>query len=59
MRHNYRVLSDDEKLHMQQIKDDSLAFWSLLDKLGNSREISIAKTKIEESAMWAVKHITA
>lgn len=58
MRHAYRVLSDDEKLQMQKIKDDGLAFWNLIDGLGASRELSIAKTKIEESVMWAVKHIT-
>lgn len=58
MRHAYRVLSDDEKSQMQKIKDDGLAFWNLIDGLGASRELSVAKTKIEESVMWAVKHIT-
>jgi hypothetical protein len=59
MRHAYRVLTDDEKAAMQKIKDDGLAFWNLVNSLGNSRELSVAKTKIEESVMWAVKHITA
>ncbi len=59
MRHGYRVLSDAEKAQMQKIKDDGLAFWTLIDTLGSSRELSVAKTKIEESVMWAVKHITA
>lgn len=58
MRHAYRVLSDDEKANMQAIKDQGLAFHSFVEGLGNSREISIAKTKIEEAVMWAVKHIT-
>lgn len=58
MRHAYRVLSDDEKAAMQKIKDDGLAFWEYLDKLGASRELSVAKTKIEEAVMWAVKHVT-
>jgi hypothetical protein len=29
------------------------------DSIGQSHELSIAKTKIEESVMWAVKSITA
>lgn len=59
MRHAYRVLSDEEKAAMQKIKDDGLLFHDLVAGLGNSRELSIAKTKIEEAVMWAVKHITA
>ena len=58
MRHQYRVLSDAEKADMQKIKDMGLAFHEFVAGLGNSRELSIAKTKIEESVMWAVKHIT-
>ena len=59
MRHQYRVLSDEEKKQMQEIKDKGQEFLYLLYKLGGSRETSIAKTKIEEAVMWAVKHITA
>lgn len=59
MRHQYRVLSDAEKANMQAIKDEGLRFHELVSGLGNSREISIAKTKIEEAVMWAVKSITA
>lgn len=59
MRHEYRVLSDEEKARMQQIKDLGLAFHDLLDSLGNSRELSLARTKVEEAVMWGVKHLTA
>lgn len=59
MRHGYRVLTEEEKAMMQKIKDDGLAFWELIDSIGASRELSVAKTKIEESVMWAVKHVTA
>lgn len=58
MRHAYRVLSDDEKAQMQAIKDEGLRFHDLVESIGNSRELSLAKTKIEEAVMWAVKHIT-
>lgn len=59
MRHAYRVLTDVEKANMQAIKDEGLKFHDLISGMGNSREISLAKTKIEEAVMWAVKHITA
>ncbi len=58
MRHAYRVLTDEEKAQMQQIKDKGLEFHDLVEGVGASRELSIAKTKIEEAVMWAVKHIT-
>jgi hypothetical protein len=58
MRHAYRVLSDDEKAQMQAIKDKGLELHDLLESVGQSRELSLAKTKTEEAVMWAVKHIT-
>lgn len=59
MRHEYRVLSEAEKADMRAIKDHGLGFHELCGRLGESREISLAKTKIEEAVMWAVKHITS
>lgn len=58
MRHEYRVLSDSEKELMQTVKDLGLNMHELFDRMGQSRELSIAKTKIEEAVMWAVKHLT-
>lgn len=58
MRHAYRVLSDADKANMTSIKDMGLVFHDIVDGLGQSREVSLAKTKIEEAVMWAVKHIT-
>ncbi|HMU15853.1 MAG TPA: hypothetical protein PKC95_00280 [Thauera aminoaromatica] len=58
MRHQYRVLSDQEKADMQALKDQGLLIFQQIGALGESRELSIAKTKIEEAVMWAVKHIT-
>lgn len=58
MRHAYRVLSDAERGQMQSIKDKGLELHTLLEGVGASRELSLAKTKTEEAVMWAVKHIT-
>jgi hypothetical protein len=59
MRHQYRALSDEEKATMQRVKHHGLAFYAVLDGMGSSRELSLAKTKIEEAVMWATKHVTA
>lgn len=58
MRHQYRILSEAEKAQMIQIKDLGLMFDALINTLGSKREYSIARTKIEEAVMWAVKGIT-
>jgi len=58
MRHEYRVLSEAEKADMKAIKDAGLHLLELIEKMGQSRELSLAKTKTEEAVMWAVKHLT-
>ena len=58
MRHEYRVLTENEKNMMQSIKDKGLELHELIESIGQSRELSIAKTKTEEAVMWAVKHLT-
>lgn len=58
VRHQYRVLNDEEKTQMMAIKDMGLALLTTIDKLGSKREYSVAKTKVEEAVMWAVKGIT-
>ena len=59
MRHKYRVLSEAEKADMAALKDMGEAFLAKCETLGQSRELSIAKTKMEEAVMWSVKHVTA
>lgn len=58
MRHKYRILSDEEKMSMQNIKDIGLEMYEKIDQIGQSRELSLAKTNLEQAVMWAVKHIT-
>lgn len=59
VRHQYRVLTDEEKKAMVEIKDLGKSFMDRVDALGSSREYSLAKTKIEEAVMWAVKGLTS
>lgn len=58
MRHEYRILSEEEKLQMKGIKDLGEEFVRTCNELGRSRELSLAITKAEEAVMWAVKYIT-
>lgn len=58
MRFNYRVLTDDEKAAMKEFKILGAMFISACDLEPPSREIALAKTKIEEAVMWAVKAVT-
>ena len=58
MRSQYRPLEPKEHHQMEQIKEAGLAFWEMCDKLGQSREMSLAKTHIEDAVMRAVRHIT-
>lgn len=58
MRHEYRGLTNEEKDQMELIKDLGISFWEAVDRIGDSREISVSLTKIEEAVMWATKHLT-
>jgi hypothetical protein len=73
LRHQYRVLSDEEKAQMQAIKDKGLEFLELIESLRSpptpipgsdmvmgtvDRELVIATERLEEAVMWAVRHIT-
>lgn len=66
VRHTYRVLSDAEKAQMVAIKDKGAEFLALIEQvearasaMPGSREMELARQKVEEAVMWAVKHITA
>lgn len=50
--------STSDERTIDNIKDMGLQFHGFVESLGQSRELSLAKTKIEEAVMWAVKHIT-
>ena len=58
MRKEYRVLKEEEKAAMNEIKDLGEKLHEKIASLGTTRELALAKTKVEEAVMWAVKHIT-
>lgn len=62
-RQKYRDLPEKEKAEVSNIKNDAALLWELIDDITSShpdaaREAAIAKTKLEECVMWAVKGIT-
>lgn len=59
VRHEYRVLNDAEKQTMVDVKDIGASFLDKLREIPQGRETSLARTKIEEAVMWAVKGLTA
>jgi hypothetical protein len=60
VRHNYRVLTPEEKLAMVAVKDGGLELLNTLDRFVQpGRELEFAKARVEEAVMWAVKSITA
>lgn len=58
MRTTYRTLTTEEIGRMTTMKEIGNNFVAQCDVIGTSRELSLAKTKMEEAVMWAVKHIT-
>lgn len=61
VRHQYKVLSDEEKQQMLDVKDLGAQFLLLCEDIEGGTpmlELAIARTKIEEAVMWAVKGVT-
>lgn len=61
-RKEYRKLSDAEQALVDLLKDQAeaieLTFNRVTSTSRNCREMALARTKLEESVMWAVKGIT-
>lgn len=69
MRHEYRVLSEEEKMQMRDIKDLGAAFVLRLHQIGRtspekdgermgSANLTLAMRHMEDAVYRAVKHIT-
>ncbi|MBV6446339.1 MAG: hypothetical protein IFNCLDLE_02632 [Ignavibacteriaceae bacterium] len=60
-RKEYKELSEGQKLWMNKIKETAEILESMYNDINTpdmGREIALAKTKLEESVMWAVKGLT-
>lgn len=57
----YRPLTTDEAQHLVNIKDKAGELLDLFNQYPNDtagRELALARTKLEEAVMWAVKGVT-
>lgn len=57
----YKELSEENKKHIEDVKNKASELWHLLPKnegRGANREVALAITKLEEVVMWAVKGMT-
>ena len=63
MRHQYRVLSEAEKARVADMKDRGAAMLAAIDDavdgFADPRALEIARQRVEEAVMWAVKAVTA
>ena len=60
-RKQYRELNEGEKTLMEHIKvtaEELEKSFNLITTPESGREISLSKTKLEESIMWAIKGLT-
>ena len=67
VRHQYRVLDESEKAHMNLFKDHGARFIEMCHEIGGtdpsgerlaSRDLALAVTHMEDAVMRAVRHIT-
>ena len=68
VRHQYRVLSEAEKLQMQEVKDIGAGLIAKLHEIGRprdtavaepwTRDLQLAQDHVEYAVMRAVRHIT-
>lgn len=57
-RTEYRELTAEERRDVTEIKDQASRLLARIQRVMESRERSLAITKLEEAVMWAVKGIT-
>lgn len=57
VKRSFAELTETEDQVAAEVRETAKAFHTAVSKLGLSRELSIAKTKIEEAVQWAESHI--
>ena len=54
----WHPFTEDELKHANAIKDVAEDLYNLIDMVQSSREREVAKVKLEESVMWAMRAIS-
>ena len=52
-----RTLASHEHDILHRVREAAVEIDEILSELGSSREIDVARTRLEESVMWAAKHV--
>lgn len=58
VRAEYRELEAEQSFQIASIKEIGQELIDLLNTLPESRELALAKTRVEEAVMWAVKGVS-
>lgn len=58
LRQKYRVLSEEEKMLCDLIRASGDVLLGAIEAAPQGREASLARTKVEEAVMWAIKGVT-
>lgn len=58
-RNKDKPLSIEKQLQAAEVAELTDNLISCFRRLGNSRELSLAITKVEEAAFWSLKHVGA
>lgn len=62
MREVFTPLTEEQKLRVQEMKEKYNKLWNEIndfaEAFGDSRELALAKTNLEQSCMWLVKDLT-
>lgn len=56
-RNQPRPMSHEQRMAVDEISNLENDFITLCNKLGKSRELSLAITNMEQASMWAVRHL--
>lgn len=56
-RNDLRPLSREQQLLLTELQSLEADFCALCARIGNSRELSLAVTNMQQAAMWAARYV--
>ena len=56
-RNQPRPISHEQRIAIDELRNLENDFIALCNKIGKSRELSLAITNMEQASMWAVRHL--
>jgi hypothetical protein len=56
-RNQPRPVSHEQRMQVDELRRLEYDFIDLCNRIGKSRELSLAVTNMEQAGMWAIRHI--